>query len=83
MEGCTRKRIFEAPILKAYPEIAAIKQALYDDGAAYASMSKSGSTVFGIYTADQTIGIQKNQSPLSGCGKRSFEYLIKFNINAV
>lgn len=50
---------FEAPILKAYPEIAAIKQALYDDGAAYASMSGSGSTVFGIYTADQTIGIQK------------------------
>ncbi|MDD2793100.1 MAG: 4-(cytidine 5'-diphospho)-2-C-methyl-D-erythritol kinase [Sediminibacterium sp.] len=50
---------FEAPILNAYPDIAAIKQALYQDGALYASMSGSGSAVFGIYPAEQSIGIQE------------------------
>ncbi|MFY9465640.1 MAG: 4-(cytidine 5'-diphospho)-2-C-methyl-D-erythritol kinase [Sediminibacterium sp.] len=53
---------FEFPILKAYPEIAAIKQALYSDGALYAGMSGSGSTVFGIYAADQPVGIQHKTS---------------------
>ncbi|TWI80496.1 4-diphosphocytidyl-2-C-methyl-D-erythritol kinase [Lacibacter cauensis] len=40
---------FEAPVCKAHPEIATIKQQLYDAGAVYASMSGSGSTVFGIF----------------------------------
>lgn len=53
---------FEAPILKAYPGIAAVKQALYEDGAVYASMSGSGSTVFGIYAPGQTIGIREKIS---------------------
>lgn len=53
---------FEAPILRAYPEIASIKRALYDDGAVYASMSGSGSTVFGIYAPGQAIGIQEKIS---------------------
>ncbi|HJV18693.1 MAG TPA: 4-(cytidine 5'-diphospho)-2-C-methyl-D-erythritol kinase [Sediminibacterium sp.] len=51
---------FEAPILQAYPEILAIRQALYKDGALYASMSGSGSAVYGIYAADQPIGIQQH-----------------------
>ena len=42
---------FEKNILPAHPEIAAAKQAFYDRGALYASMSGSGSSVFGIFQA--------------------------------
>lgn len=44
---------FEASVFRKHPEIAAIKQTLYDQGALYASMSGSGSTVFGIFERDQ------------------------------
>ncbi|GHV31913.1 4-diphosphocytidyl-2-C-methyl-D-erythritol kinase [Bacteroidia bacterium] len=40
---------FEEGILARYPVIGDIKQALYDRGAVYASMSGSGSSVFGIF----------------------------------
>ena len=40
---------FEASVFSKYPEIAAIKDKLYDLGAVYASMSGSGSSVFGIF----------------------------------
>lgn len=40
---------FEKSVFLAHPEIAAIKQTLYDMGAIYASMSGSGSTVFGLF----------------------------------
>ncbi len=40
---------FEEPVCKVHPEIASIKQQLYDAGALYASMTGSGSTVFGIF----------------------------------
>jgi 4-diphosphocytidyl-2-C-methyl-D-erythritol kinase len=41
---------FEVPIFKKYPAIGAIKQQLYQHGAIYASMSGSGSAVFGIFS---------------------------------
>jgi 4-diphosphocytidyl-2-C-methyl-D-erythritol kinase len=50
---------FEVPIMQAHPEIASIKNALYDDGAIYASMSGSGSSVFGIYPQHANIQIKK------------------------
>lgn len=40
---------FEESIFPQHPELAAIKQKLYDAGAVYAQMSGSGSTLFGIY----------------------------------
>lgn len=40
---------FEAIVFKAHPELAAIKQSLYDSGAVYASMSGSGSALFALY----------------------------------
>ena len=43
------KNDFELPIFKKYPEICNIKQQLYDNGAVYAAMSGSGSSVFGIF----------------------------------
>lgn len=40
---------FEAPIFNEHPELAAIKQQLLDEGAIYASMSGSGSALYGIF----------------------------------
>jgi 4-diphosphocytidyl-2-C-methyl-D-erythritol kinase len=43
---------FEASIFPNHPEIARIKQQLLDAGAVYASMSGSGSTVYGIFKGE-------------------------------
>lgn len=40
---------FEDSVFLHHPQIAAIKQTLYDMGAAYASMSGSGSSVYGLF----------------------------------
>lgn len=42
---------FEDSVFQKYPEIAAIKDKMYDLGAVYASMSGSGSSVYGIFKA--------------------------------
>ena len=49
---------FEAPIFAMHPELAAIKQRLYDAGAVYAAMSGSGSALFGIFR-EQPTGLEK------------------------
>lgn len=49
---------FEAPIFAMNPELAAIKQSLYDAGAVYAAMSGSGSALFGIFR-EQPTGLEK------------------------
>ncbi|MBT1702717.1 4-(cytidine 5'-diphospho)-2-C-methyl-D-erythritol kinase [Chryseosolibacter indicus] len=49
------KNDFEVSVFKKYPEIERIKQALYNLGALYASMSGSGASVFGIFSKDQSI----------------------------
>jgi len=40
---------FETPVFETYPEIKKIKEALYKSGALYASLTGSGSTVYGIF----------------------------------
>lgn len=49
---------FEAPIFAMHPELAAIKQSLYDAGAVYVAMSGSGSALFGIFR-EQPTGLEK------------------------
>ena len=40
---------FEGPVMQKFPEISSALQVLKDAGAVYASMSGSGSTVYGIF----------------------------------
>lgn len=49
---------FEKSIFKKYPEVEKLKNQMYDVGAIYASMSGSGSAVFGIFKVKQTITFQ-------------------------
>jgi 4-diphosphocytidyl-2-C-methyl-D-erythritol kinase len=51
------KNDFEAHILEVHPAIAELKNAMYEAGAVYASMSGSGSAVFGIFDAEPQIDI--------------------------
>lgn len=46
---------FEASVFPLHPAIGAIKQELYNQGAAYASMSGSGSSVFGLFAPEASL----------------------------
>ena len=59
----TMKNDFEESVFKKFPEIAAIKDKLYDMGAIYASMSGSGSSVFGIFREQ----VEHVDEVFSGC----------------
>jgi 4-diphosphocytidyl-2-C-methyl-D-erythritol kinase len=40
---------FETPIFEKFPEIKSLKQKMYDNGAVFAQMSGSGSSVYGLF----------------------------------
>lgn len=48
---------FEASVFPQYPAIKEIKEELYRQGAAYASMSGSGSSVFGLFNPEGAISL--------------------------
>jgi 4-diphosphocytidyl-2-C-methyl-D-erythritol kinase len=54
------KNDFEKGIFRTHPELQAIKNKFYDDGAVYASMTGSGSTIFGLF--DKSIDLNKIQA---------------------
>ncbi len=47
---------FEKHIFEMYPELALYKEELYNQGAVYASMSGSGSSIFGLFRAKSVNG---------------------------
>lgn len=47
---------FEGEVFRKFPEIGKIKKKLYDAGAIYASMSGSGSAVYGIFNQKPVVG---------------------------
>ena len=46
---------FEGPVFTAYPEIAQIRQQLYEAGATYAALSGTGSTVYGLFKKEMQV----------------------------
>jgi 4-diphosphocytidyl-2-C-methyl-D-erythritol kinase len=50
---------FEESIFKKYPQIKAIQTSLYQQGAFYAAISGSGSTVFGLFDQEPEINLAK------------------------
>lgn len=63
---------FEEPVFRKYPEIADIKTFMYDSGAMYASMSGSGSSVYGIF----------NEKPNADVLKKRYDdvFVLKLNL---
>ena len=53
---------FENPVFENFPEIKNIKEELYRHGALYASMSGSGSTVFGIFEKAPPVSLFLNKN---------------------
>lgn len=54
---------FEESVFEKLPQLRKIKEALYDKGAAYASMSGSGSTIYGLFDSEPLV----NQDDWRGC----------------
>jgi 4-diphosphocytidyl-2-C-methyl-D-erythritol kinase len=57
------KNDFEETIFKKFPEIRSIKEELYKAGAEYASMSGSGSSVYGIFPKKPSLEKKSSLSP--------------------
>ena len=51
------KNDFEEPVYNAHPAIESIKEKLYNEGALYASLSGSGSTVYGLFKKGKSVEI--------------------------
>ncbi len=56
----TLKNDFENSLFPLHPELKQIKEALYKEGAVYASMSGSGSTLYGIFENKPKLGSKFN-----------------------
>ena len=52
------ENVFEKTVFAIHPEIASIKAELYEQGALYASMSGSGSAVFGIFEKGHNAAVE-------------------------
>lgn len=52
---------FEKTVFEKHPELKQIKESLYDAGAVYASMSGSGSSVYGIFEDREVANSERNR----------------------
>lgn len=66
---------FEASVFPAHPELPAIKRRLYEAGAKYASMSGSGSSIYGIFTDRELAATARREFMNDGTIEAS--YLLK------
>ena len=57
---------FELPIFEKYPELKEFKEKLYQNGAFYASMSGSGSAIYGLFKHEPFIQWDKSHFVYSG-----------------
>ena len=64
--------VLETVTIKKYPEIAAMKQCLMDNGAENALMSGSGPTVFGIFIKEETAKKALEELEKTGLVKQGF-----------
>ena len=64
---------FEESVFPQFPAIGEIKEEMYRQGAVYASMSGSGSSVYGLFAADAVL-------PDIDFGKKAFSYKGRLNI---
>lgn len=51
---------FEEPVFQLHPQLRAIKELLYAHGAAYAALTGSGSSLFGIFPKDKTLALPES-----------------------
>lgn len=68
---------FEGPVFAQHPVLATCKQMLYEQGALFASMSGSGSTIYGLFTdVDKAVDAQKSFVNMQSyiCASVSEEY---------
>lgn len=56
------KNDFETGVFKQYPQLADLKNTLYQNGALYASMTGTGSTVYGLFEKEQEITLSLDNS---------------------
>jgi 4-diphosphocytidyl-2-C-methyl-D-erythritol kinase len=56
------KNDFEASVFETHPILREIKEKLYEEGAVYAAMSGSGSTMFGIFNTEPRLSNQANSA---------------------
>lgn len=57
----TIKNGFESSVFAKFPELNTLKSKLYDEGAMYAAMSGSGSTLFAIYKNEPLLSFSEKQ----------------------
>ncbi len=67
------KNSFEKSVFAAHPSMERIKERLYSLGATYASMSGSGSALFGIFKEDITASTLKEHFPGMFCWSRKMQ----------
>ncbi len=61
---------FEETVFVYYPQLASCKEFLYENGATYASMTGTGSTIYGLFTSAPDIAVLRNGC---GCDVRVFQ----------